>query len=826
MDFEILTSHGVDRDIVDAWKAGFGSALLPVQERAVKQGLLAGKSLIVFAPTSSGKTAIGEMAAAKAVREGRRVFYLVPLKALAEEKYREFRGRYEPLGFDIVVSTRDRSEYDSQILSGKYHLAITTFEKLAALLSADSALGKSVGLVVVDELQMISDSERGAGLEILLARLKGGPQIVGLSAVLERCEPLAAWLGAQVVDERKRPVELRKGVLHNGTFYYREHNSGEEGEEKFFDYGPGDHPGHDYCEDLACLAVRHFAEKLKEPTIVFVPDRKSAIIQARKSSRIVAMPAAEEALADLKEMEDCEAKDVLTDLLANGLAFHHADLSSAYRDLVERHFRKGGIRVIFATSTLAMGVNLPAKNVIITPRRWLRDPKYGYRWTRDRLPRMEFENLAGRAARLGYGDSFGRAIVCETSKLETKIVMDLFVRAPFEAVTSALPQARLDEQVLSLISSGVDVAAFEKTTLSAAPMTPVLDRLNDQGLIAGNELTDLGKAVAARGMKCASGASLLRWAREHRSPTDLEVLIALAQSADAEEFYIPLQQTEWESHRYDHLMRERIQREHPKMGYDLTQRVKKAFVLEEWIEENPLCEIEQRHQVWSGSIERLGEDFAWLAEAFVPIAGVAEWPAETIARVKKLAGRLRIGGREDLVPLARAKTKHVGRRALRKLADAGLTPETMGTLSQEDLAAVVGRKTGARLHAHLHNQFIIDEPLRKAEPAGPRIVLIGKPASRARVVIAVDGVDRLYSRRHFEILFGLRSGKWLELTKIGGDLDTCRKELLRLRGRLAKDLTLLPEQIMENDGQKRYRLLVEMQIDRDARKYQPELVKI
>jgi helicase len=822
MDFETLISHGVERDIVDALKTGFGPALLPVQERAVKQGLLAGKSLIVFAPTSSGKTAIGEMGAAKAVREGRRVFYLVPLKALAEEKYREFRARYEPLGFEIVVSTRDRGEYDFRILQGKYHLAVTTFEKLAALLGADSALRRSVGLVVVDELQMISDPDRGAALEILLTRLKGGPQIVGLSAVLERCEPLAAWLGAQMVEERKRPVELRKGVLHNGTFFFREHNSGEEGEEKFFDYVPGTSPGHDYCEELSCLAVRHFAEKLKEPTIVFVPDRKTAILQARKCAQILSLPTSEEALADLKEMEDCEAKEALTELLGNGIAFHHADLSLAYRDLVERHFRKGGIRVIFATSTLAMGVNLPAKNVIITPRRWLRNPKYNYRWTRDRLPRMDFENLAGRAARLGYGDSFGRAIVCETSKMEARIVMDLFVRAPFEPVTSALPQSRLDEPVLALVASGVDVAAFEKTTLSAAPMTPVLERLREQGLVAGSALTDLGKAVAARGMKCESGAFLLHWAREHRNPSDLEILIALATTPDAEDFYIPLQQTEWESHRYDRLMRERFHADHPKMGYELTLRVKKAFVLEEWIEERPLRDIELAHQVWSGSIERLGEDFAWLAEAFVPILGVAEWPQEAIHRVKTLAGRLRIGGREDLVPLARAKTRHVGRRALRKLADAGVTPEAIGTLGQEDLAAVVGRKTAERLHAHLHNHFVCDEPLRKAVPDGPRIVLVGKPASHARIVIEVDGVERLYSRRHFELLYAMRGKRWVNLTEMGIDVDSARKEMNRLGRRLAKELGI---RALENDGQKRYRLLVDLQIDREARRHQPELMK-
>src|SRR5436190_9364024 len=152
MDFDALEGFGVEKGVIDVWRSGFGKALLPVQERAIKGGLLAGKNLIVFAPTSSGKTAIGEMAAVKAAREGRRVFYLVPLKALAEEKYVEFRGRYDPLGLEVVVSSRDHSEFDDRILEGRYRLAVCTFEKLWSLLVAKPVLTDSIGLVVVDEL--------------------------------------------------------------------------------------------------------------------------------------------------------------------------------------------------------------------------------------------------------------------------------------------------------------------------------------------------------------------------------------------------------------------------------------------------------------------------------------------------------------------------------------------------------------------------------------------------------------------------------------------------------------------------------------------------
>ncbi len=129
------------------------------------------RNLIVFSPTSSGKTFVGEMAMVQAARQNRKVFYLVPLKALAEEKYEELRDRYDDAGIRVIVSSRDHSEFDTDILGLNFGIAVVVYEKLQSLLVGYPTLIERTGLVVVDELQILTDPTRGPSLELLLTKL-------------------------------------------------------------------------------------------------------------------------------------------------------------------------------------------------------------------------------------------------------------------------------------------------------------------------------------------------------------------------------------------------------------------------------------------------------------------------------------------------------------------------------------------------------------------------------------------------------------------------------------------------------------------------------
>ena len=135
---------------------------------------------------------------------------------------------------DIVISTRDRKEYDDALFNGDFDIAIIVFEKFFQLLNSAEAVISKISLVVVDELQLIADVNRGVNLELLLTKLKligSDIQIIGLSAVIGNSRILPEWLSADLLLEHRRPVELRMGYLSEGIYHYQTFNGGEGGME-------------------------------------------------------------------------------------------------------------------------------------------------------------------------------------------------------------------------------------------------------------------------------------------------------------------------------------------------------------------------------------------------------------------------------------------------------------------------------------------------------------------------------------------------------------------------------------------------------------------
>ncbi|NIP40212.1 MAG: DEAD/DEAH box helicase, partial [Candidatus Aenigmarchaeota archaeon] len=200
-------------------KSGF-SKLNPVQEEALKAGVLEGENLVLAAPTASGKTLIAEFAALNAIKKGTKVVYIVPLRALASEKYHEFKEKYESLGIRIALSIGDLDSSDHWL--ARFDLIIVTSEKFDSLLRHGIPWIDQVGLVVVDEIHLLNDPGRGPTLEVTITKLKTliNPQILALSATIRNYEEIAEWLQAKAVRSDYRPVKLYKGVCFGREIHY------------------------------------------------------------------------------------------------------------------------------------------------------------------------------------------------------------------------------------------------------------------------------------------------------------------------------------------------------------------------------------------------------------------------------------------------------------------------------------------------------------------------------------------------------------------------------------------------------------------------------
>lgn len=197
------------------------TSLRPAQEKSVKKGLLEGKNLLVCTPTASGKTLIAELAALKSIIEGKgKALYIVPLKALGYEKFKDFKRRYEKVA-KVALSIGDIDSADPYLAD--YDLIVTTSEKLDSLIRHHAPWLSSVATVVVDEIHLLNDAERGPTLEILLTILKQllkNAQIIGLSATIGNAEELAEWLDADLVVDDWRPVKLHKGIYLDGKIEF------------------------------------------------------------------------------------------------------------------------------------------------------------------------------------------------------------------------------------------------------------------------------------------------------------------------------------------------------------------------------------------------------------------------------------------------------------------------------------------------------------------------------------------------------------------------------------------------------------------------------
>jgi replicative superfamily II helicase len=370
-----------------------------MQREALPAVLESEDNVVASAPTGSGKTAIAEAAICKTLEAEGTALFIAPLRALTNEKERDWQ-RFEELGYSVYVVTGERDLNPRRARHAD--ILVMTPEKV------DSATRKhdtrrysfitDIDCCVIDEIHLLDSERRGSALEVTVSRLRRlcAPRIVALSATMQNVADVAEWLDAPAettfeFDDEYRPVELEAGVR---TYTH--------GENSFADKYRRLYRALD-------LAEPHLTEDGQ--ALVFVASRQDAVQAAKKSrDELAERDVRVGARGDYDFHQETQAleNDTLRKSVLDGVAFHHAGLGKTDRDLIEDWFREGKIGLLFSTSTLAWGVNLPARCVIIRDTKY-HDPLEG----EVEMSPLDILQMLGRAGRPGYDDVGEGWIVCD-----------------------------------------------------------------------------------------------------------------------------------------------------------------------------------------------------------------------------------------------------------------------------------------------------------------------------------------------------------------------------------------------------------------------------
>jgi helicase len=713
-----LTDLGIDPRVAAVLEATGIQKLYPPQEEAWG-AIKTGKNTVVAIPTASGKSLLAYLAILhRWLATGKKSLYIVPLRALASEKFEELQ-QFRPLGLTVGIATGDLDEKDPKL--GRYDVIVCTSEKADALLRHRTSWMDDIGCVVADELHLLHDPGRGPTLEVILARFRAllpQAQLVGLSATVANAKQVADWLEAKLILSEWRPV-----TLHTGTYFGNRL--------EFLGSPPRElDAGGDPVTSLAEDVIRQGGQCL-----VFVSTRKSAEAQATKlAGPIRAMLDA----AQLKALEDESAKlddggegsptaKKLHKLVRAGVAYHTAGLDGSQRRFIEENFRKGRIKVLCATPTLAAGVNTPARRVVI------RDLNRFEMGEGNRpLPVMEVKQMMGRAGRPRY-DPYGEAVLLVKSLDHKEQVEEEYLRGIPEPVSSKLgADAALRMHVLASVAGGYatstkELAAFFDRTFWAQETSDwiVADRIDDTvAFLEDNGFLDesAGKVKATLFGKRTSDLyidpfSALRFKQAMENPdapaapSPFAILQVVCGCPDLFPLYLR-QGDDWVQQRFWEVHEELLVAADGRDLEGALTYAKTAFLLMDWMEELHMDRIEEKYVVGPGDVRTRLDNGKWLLHAFRELARAMR--PQWVPAIDDLGLRLEHGVKAELLPLIRLRG--VGRIRARNLKAAGFAnPADLRGVPIARLRDVAG--IGEVLARDLLRQVGDDPDAQQPEPA-------------------------------------------------------------------------------------------------------------
>lgn len=472
------------------------------------QAVEAGHGVLVCAPTGAGKTVVGEFAVSLALRQGTRCFYTTPIKALSNQKYHDL---VEAHGEDAVgLLTGDVS------INSSADILVMTTEVLRNMIYAGSGALDRLTHVVMDEIHFLADASRGAVWEEVILNLEEHVSIIGLSATVSNSEEFGRWLttvrgDTKVIVTDKRPVPLDQWMMVGRKIYplFEPDSGGQVNTElarriQRLEAGDSDNGRADYSQNRASFRARarHKGggrndrnkdrrsgapraqdryrplgrpEVLKElqamemlPAITFIFSRAGcdgALYQCLRSRMVLT---SQEEAAEIKAIvdkgvegipeEDLKVLDFKRwrEALSRGFAAHHAGMLPAFRHIVEELFVKGLVRAVFATETLALGINMPARTVVLE-----KLVKFNGEAHVDLTP-GQYTQLTGRAGRRGI-DTLGNAVVQWAPAMDPTAVAGLASTRTYPLISTFEPGYNMAINLLGMLGFDDSLRLLEKS---------------------------------------------------------------------------------------------------------------------------------------------------------------------------------------------------------------------------------------------------------------------------------------------------------------------------------------------------------------------------
>lgn len=627
--FEELSVCGISPEIISQWSGKFPTGLNALQLRAINEyGILEGNSLLVVAPTSSGKTMIGELSAIQSVLKGRKAAFLLPYRALVNEKYEQFKELYEASGIRIIRCSGDSSDGVVPTLAGRYDIGFFTYETFLNMSLNSTRLLSQLGTVIIDEGQFITDPNRGIIVELILSLLLRSrhngvnPQLLVLSAVIGNLNGFDRWLNLPVLLSRDRPVPLIEGVLdRRGTFQFVDVDGTIKQEAILQPFQIVQRRDRASSQDVIVPLAKMLIAN-SEKVIVFRNMRGPAQGCAKYLANELGLHSAAEVLTSLPDQDLTNASQDLREALQGGTAFHNTNLLRSEREAVEKGFRNpnGGIYVLAATTTLAAGVNTPASTVILAENEFMGDDGRPFTIA-------EYKNMAGRAGRLGYNE-IGKSIILAETSIERARLFQKYVLGTPEAVKSSFQHGDLPTWILRLLSHIRGIRATDVPSLlvntfsgySASLINPqwiqniqseiqqLIDRMINANLavLEGEilHLTLLGRACATSSLKFESALRLVELMNRVDISTVLpiHILASVQILAEADAIYTPVMKRGRSESirlsevgtRYGHSMMGALQL-YATDEFCVWQRCKRASILWDWVHGTTVEALERRY---------------------------------------------------------------------------------------------------------------------------------------------------------------------------------------------------------------------------------------